>query len=118
MARPSDGSATFGAEPLDAGAFCLYRAHTGASGTSRRACSIRVGKVSRVAPEVSEPFAVVETYWPLLRPNKCGEKVNLFGTWTKGADPVIEGEMPTNKKHALARCLLLRLRCLRFWCGQ
>ena len=97
MARPSDGSAAFGAEPLDAGVFCLYRAHTGAPGISLQACPIRIGKVLRVAPEVSEPFAVVETYWPLLRPNKYGEKVNLFGTWTKGADPVTEGDMPRKR---------------------
>ena len=116
MKNPADGAAPFEAEPLDTDTFCLYRAHIGAPDISLPACPVRLGKVLRVATEVEAPFAVVEQYWPLLRPSKYPDKVNLFGTWTKGVDPQIEGERPKKKSRTGALpALMVELRDVLVW---
>ncbi len=101
MLRPSDGAAPFEAQPLEAGMFCLFRAHLGATGIPLQSCPFRLARVLRVADEVHRaPFVVVEPYWPLLRPQKYGSQVNLFGTWTRGMEPITDGDRPSKKRRA------------------
>lgn len=114
--RPAEGAAPFESEPLDTGMFCLFRTQAGADGITLRACPIRLGKVLRVASEVGEAFAIIEPYWPLLRPEKYQDKVNLFGTWTLGNEPVVDGErMPKRRRVEQMPALMIDLADVLVW---
>ena len=98
---PGAGLPPFNSEPLVAGTYCLFRAQSGASGVSLEACPVRLGRILRIADEVeSSPFVVMEPYWPLLRPQKYGDKVNLFGSWMRGLEPCKDGERPTKRSRS------------------
>ena len=87
----------FGLDPLEVGMFCLYRSGS----VPGSALPIRLGKVLRIALEVqASPFVVVQAWWPILKPEKYGDKLNLFGTWIPGPEPVVDNAPPPRKRAA------------------
>ena len=63
------------------------------------------------------PFAVVQLWWPLVRPQKYGQSLNLFGTWLPGAGPTTEGGTP-QKKHKASGThahLLVDMKSILVW---
>ena len=82
--------------------FCVYRNSQSVPGLNPAALlPIRLGKVLRVAREVQScPFVVVESWWPISKPQKYGDKTNLFGTWVKCAAPIVEQDGFVPKKSA------------------
>ena len=78
--------------------FCLYRSVSPVPGLPNAALPIRLGKVLRIALEVqSSPIVVVQVWWPILKPEKFGDKLNLFGTWMPCPQPVTISEPPARK---------------------
>ena len=64
----------------------------------------RLGKVLRVAAEsAADRYVVIETWWPLLKPDKFGQLLNAFGTWVPCAAPV-EMESNKSKKQRRSQC--------------
>lgn len=96
------GKTSFREGPMQAGILCLYRPRQLLTGMSVSSMPIRLGRVLRVADDVpSSPFVVVESWWPLAKPEKFGNKLNLFGTWVAGPQPLIDGApLPKKPKSA------------------
>jgi hypothetical protein len=95
-----EGLAGYGVEPLEVGMFCCYKSSQLVPNVpGSPAIPFRLGKVLRVARDVQScPFMVVESWWPVLKPSKFGNKVNLFGTWVKCGEPIIEVDGAALKK--------------------
>lgn len=78
-----DGSADVGfrSEPIEEGMMVIFQ-------NSSDDLPFRVGRILRVAREHSDPYGIMQTYWPILKPGKFGSKLNAFGTWVPAAAPV------------------------------
>ena len=102
----------YGHGDIEPDMFCLYRNRDVPGGLSPSQCPIRVGRVVRVAMEVSDPLVVVDPFWPLMKPHKFGTRVNLYGTWTAGSQPQYvdsngEPVRKAAKKYACPLCAVL-----------
>ena len=76
VAGAADGQLGFLHEDLAEGMMALYR-WAGAGGIP-----FRLGRVVRVVREsVRDPFVISESWWPVAKPEKYGDRLNLFGTW-------------------------------------
>ena len=75
--------------------WCLYRNLRGTPPVSSAQCPVRLGRVIRVCTDMDPPLAVVVAYWPILKPHKFGDRVNLFGTWVRTSKPIVSGAGPT-----------------------
>ena len=100
--------------------FCLYRNTLASDPIASARCPVRLGRVARICMEVDPPFAVIEAWWPLLKPNKFGDRINLFGTWVKTSKPVIENSGPPIKKQATSawsatQCLMVDFSDILVW---
>lgn len=80
---------------LEVGMLCIYKNKCETPG---RALPIRMGRVLRLAEDVPKPFVVVESWWPLAKPDKYNGRDNLFGTWLPGAVPQVVGSSGKAKK--------------------
>ena len=101
VAHGEGGQVGFELEPLEVGMFCLFRNSHASPGMLSSALPVRLGRVLRIASEVqSSPFVVVEYFWPVLKPDKYGDKLNLFGTWVRSAEPTVDKPVPARKKIA------------------
>jgi hypothetical protein len=66
----------------------IYRNRRTARGVTLDACPIRVGRILRIVQETAAPpFIIMESWWPVLKPDKYGKQVNLFGTWIASKAP-------------------------------
>ena len=70
-------------EPLQGGEFVLW-----ASTHYAARLPIRLGRVLRIVGEDHSPYIVVESWWPLLKPQSYGARLNLFGTRAPRAEPI------------------------------
>ena len=99
----SVGAATaqpgFELEPLKDGDFLIFRNQSDAPGVTRQQCPIRLAKALRVVTEATDPYVVVEGWWPRLKPEKYPQ-ANLFGTWLPGLVPVVVGKTKRTKTTA------------------
>ena len=94
MLRNAPAQPGFGQDELENGMLCLFR-------NRDPGCPIRLGKVLRVVREgSSDPYVVCESWWPILKPEKHGGRMNLFGAWVPCKQPLTEG--PSKKKVAAA----------------
>ncbi len=90
--RGLKGEVAFQEEDLSDGMFCLYR-------WEDPQLPVRLGKVLRCCHESkSAPFAVIQSWWPLLKPSKFGSKLNAFGTWCAGTAPIAIGSSIARKQ--------------------
>lgn len=116
----SVGAATaqpgFELEPLRDGDFLLHRNTVDAPGVTQRQCPIRLAKALRVVTEATaEPYVVVETWWPRLKPEKYPQP-NMFGTWLPGSSPVVVGKAKKPKTvAALTKQSILPLGAVLTW---
>jgi hypothetical protein len=78
-----DGSANVGfrSEPIEEGMMVIFQ-------NSSDDLPFRVGQILRVAREHSDPYAIMQTYWHISKPDKFGSKLNAFGTWVPAVAPV------------------------------
>ena len=116
MSRGDEGAGGYCLDPLECDAFFLYRN----TGKCREQCPIRVGKVVRLNHELEVPSVVSESWWPVLKPQKYGERLNMFGTWVRGAAPQSWTAPPARKKQALSswtatQCAMLNLSDALVW---
>ena len=59
---------------------------------------IQFGRIERVVAEADPPYAVVQTWWPILKA-KHDYRANIFGTWLWRREPLsIEAEGAKKKK--------------------
>jgi hypothetical protein len=86
--EPAD--AGFCAAPVQDGMMILYRSH----GERASECPIRLGRVLRVVYEAAAPYAVAESWWPRLKPQKYGDRLNMFGTWAPSRSPQVAPSAP------------------------
>lgn len=77
---------------------CIYKNRRETPGRPGCILPIRLGRVLRLAEDVSRPFVVVESWWPLAKPDKYNGRANLFGTWLPGAVPQVVGSSGKAKK--------------------
>lgn len=77
---------------------CIYKNRRETPGRPGCILPIRLGRVLRLAEDVSRPFVVVESWWPLAKPDKYNGRDNLFGTWLPGAVPQVVGSSGQAKK--------------------
>jgi hypothetical protein len=83
--RPTSGSLGFRQEQLEENMMALYRNH---DPINQKALPIRLGRVLRVSREnARDHFAILESWWPLLKESKYGRKLNAFGTWVASPHP-------------------------------
>jgi len=92
-------SGGYGQGDLEIGMFCLIRTGAHVSGISASQCPILLGKTLRIVHESSAEYAVVECWRPIMKADKFGENVNLFGTWLPSASPTGD----SGKKRATVR---------------
>lgn len=100
--------------------FILYRNTAGTADVPCEQCPIRVGKVVRLNYELEVPNAVVESWWPLLKPSKFGRRVNMFGTWLQGGRPISDGALAPSKRHAgsawsATQCVMVNIADILVW---
>ena len=57
-----------------------------------------MGKVVRLNHELDVPGVVAESWWPLLKLEKFGSRVNVFGTWLQSGAPMSSAAVPPRKK--------------------
>ena len=82
LARGVEGSGPYGDGELEVGMMCVYRNKISAIGITVEACPARVGRVLRVVRETTDqPYVIIQSMWPVLKPDKFGDKVNVYGTW-------------------------------------
>ena len=83
--KSSSGTTAYNQDDLEDNMLVLY---LNTSATTKQQVPFRLGKILRVAHEnIGDPFAVVESWWPVIKPEKFGRKLNLFGTWMPSASP-------------------------------
>lgn len=70
---------------LEDGNFCVYRNH----GAAKDRCPVRLGRALRIvdASQTPKPYIVMEAWWPVLRPEKYADQLNMFSGWQRGAEP-------------------------------
>ena len=80
------------------------------------ACPVRLGKVLRIIHESRGPAVVfMEPYWPVLRPEKYGEKVNLFSTWVRGTTPKSTSANKSRTSDEKVPCIPIPLADVLVW---
>ncbi|MDA8582847.1 hypothetical protein N9L68_01415 [bacterium] len=82
------GDSGYAHEDLEVGMYCMYRNDNQGAGPPPSQCPIRLGQIMRIVDEDSEPFAMISSWWPVLKPHKFGERINVFGTWVMSCTPV------------------------------
>ena len=91
------GDSGYAHDDLEVGMYCVYRNDNQGVGPSPSQCPIRLGRIMRIIDEDSEPFAMISAWWPVLKPHKFGERINVFGTWVMSCTPISSGGAPTKK---------------------
>jgi len=116
------GQTGYSIDPLDVDMFCIYRNTLGTSSgsVSSDKCPVRLGRVARVCLEVDPPVAVVESFWPILKPHKFGDRLNLFGTWQKSSRPMGASAGPPDKKQTVSawtatQCIMVQMADILVW---
>jgi hypothetical protein len=100
--------------------FILYRNTGSHPKLACESCPIRVGKVVRLNHELDVPSVVVESWWPLMKPEKFGSRVNVFGTWLQSGAPISSGAAPRCKKPSgstwsTTQCVIVNLADVLVW---
>ena len=77
------------------------------------------GRVLRVVrEEAGNEYAVVEGWWPVLKPHKYGDRLNLFATWRPGAVPAPHDDAKPDKRRktgAKSRDIIVRIGDILVW---
>lgn len=84
VSRSDTGDADVGycVEPYSEGDYILYR-------TTNGQLPFRLGRLLRTVDEyASSPYVVVESWWPIAKPDTHGNMLNLFGTWVASSVPI------------------------------
>ena len=109
VAGAADGQLGFLHEDLAEGMMALYR-WAGAGGIP-----FRLGRVVRVVREsVRDPFVISESWWPVAKPEKYGDRLNLFGTWVPASQPPTQ-EPPKKRAAASGMRLMVPLGDFLVW---
>ena len=116
VSKAGEGAGGYCLDPLECDMFILYRN----TGMHREQCPIRVGKVVRMNLDLEVPSLVSEAWWPVLKPEKFGDRLNMFGTWVQSAKPVSWTAPPAHKKPALSswtatQCVMLNISDVLVW---
>ena len=97
-------SPIFCSQALAVGDLCLYIPPPADS----RGLPLRIGRVLRLVSEYNTaPFCIVDSYWPMLKTQKFGDKLNLYGTWVRASQPidVDAGVSKKKRKTTVQHCL-------------